>query len=81
MNAIPGISCLLAGGAFYLFPNISGLGLDSTTLAARLLDEEKVAVVPGVAFGSDPHMRLSYATSDEVLEKGAERIARFVGRL
>jgi aspartate aminotransferase len=81
MNAIPGISCLLAGGAFYLFPNISGLGLDSTTLAARLLDEEKVAVVPGVAFGSDAHMRLSYATSDEVLEKGAERIARFVGRL
>lgn len=78
MNAIPGVSCLLAGGAFYLFPNISGLGMDSTTLAARLLEEVKVAVVPGIAFGSDGHMRLSYATSDEVLDKGAERIARFV---
>ncbi|RKX35441.1 MAG: aspartate aminotransferase [Verrucomicrobia bacterium] len=81
MNEIPGISCLLAEGAFYLFPNVSGLGLDSTTLAARLLDEEKVAVVPGIAFGSDAHMRLSYATSDEVLEKGAERIAQFAGKL
>lgn len=81
MNAIPGISCLLAGGAFYLFPNISGLGLDSTALAARLLEEEKVAVVPGIAFGSDQHMRLSYATSDEVLDKGAERIARFAAKL
>jgi aspartate aminotransferase len=81
MNAIPGISCLLAGGAFYLFPNISGLGLDSTTLASRLLEEEKVAVVPGIAFGSDRHMRLSYATSDEILDKGAERIARFAATL
>ena len=81
MNAIPGISCLLAGGAFYLFPNISGLGLDSNTLSARVLEQEKVAVVPGIAFGSDAHMRLSYATSDEVLEKGAERIARFAGRV
>jgi aspartate aminotransferase len=80
MNAIPGISCLLAGGAFYLFPNISGLGMDSTTLAARLLDEEKVAVVPGIAFGSDRHMRLSYATSDKVLEKGTERIAQFAAK-
>jgi len=81
MNAIPGVSCLLGGGAFYLFPNISGLGLDSTTLASRLLEEEKVAVVPGIAFGSDQHMRLSYATSDEILEKGAERIARFAAGL
>ena len=81
MNAIPGISCLLAGGAFYLFPNISGLGMDSTNLAARLLEEANVAVVPGNAFGSDAHMRLSYATSDEIIEKGAERIAQFASRL
>jgi aspartate aminotransferase len=81
MNAIPGISCQLAGGAFYLFPNISGLGMDSTTLAARLLEEANVAVVPGIAFGSDAHMRLSYATSDTILEKGAQRIAAFVAKL
>ena len=55
--------------------------MDSTTLAARLLEEANVAVVPGIAFGSDAHMRLSYATSDQIIEKGAERIAQFVSGL
>ncbi|MEX2382412.1 MAG: pyridoxal phosphate-dependent aminotransferase [Opitutales bacterium] len=77
LNNLPGVKCLLAEGAFYLFPNVSGHGLSSTDFAARLLDEEKVAVVPGVAFGADAYVRLSYATSDDVIDKGIERLQRF----
>lgn len=77
LSAIPGITCQLAKGAFYLFPNIGSFGLDSTAFSAQLLEKEKVAIVPGVAFGADEYARLSYATSDEVIEKGIERIARF----
>lgn len=81
LAAIPGVRCHLACGAFYLFPDISAFGLGSSAFCARLLDEEKVAAVPGVAFGDDAALRLSYATSDAVIEKGAERLARFCGRL
>src|SRR5216110_1283405 len=62
-NNIPGISCVNAKGAFYLFPNISKLGLKSMDFSAKLLESEKVAVVPGVAFGADDYIRISYATS------------------
>jgi aspartate aminotransferase len=78
LNAIPGISCVNAKGAFYLFPNISATGLKSVDFCARLLAEEKVAAVPGVAFGADDYVRLTYATSMANLEKGLERIDRFV---
>lgn len=81
LNEIPGVQCLLPGGAFYVFPNISSFGLDSTAFASRLLDEEKVALVPGVAFGADDYVRLSYATSDEVIKKGLERLTRFCAGL
>ncbi len=81
LAAIPLMSCLLPGGAFYVFPNISGFGLDSSTFAARLLEREKVALVPGVAFGADDYLRLSYATSDAVIAKGLERIERFCAGL
>lgn len=81
LSAVPGVRCQLASGAFYLFPDISQTGLDSTTFASRVLEEEKVAVVPGMAFGDDRSIRLSYATSDAVIEKGAERIAAFCARL
>jgi aspartate aminotransferase len=77
LNSIPGISCVNARGAFYLFPNISGTGLKSSEFCARLLDAEKVAAVPGVAFGADDYLRLSYATSMTQIEKGLERIERF----
>lgn len=77
LNAIEGIRSLRAQGAFYLFPNIGSFGLSSTEFSARLLEEEKVAVVPGVAFGADEYVRLSYATSDDVIEKGLERLKRF----
>ncbi len=74
---IPGMECLLAQGAFYLFPDISRFGLPSQEFCSRLLEREKVAVVPGSAFGAEGHVRLSYATSDETLSKASERIARF----
>lgn len=77
LNGIPGISCVNAKGAFYLFPNISRTGLKSTDFCARLLEEEKVAAVPGIAFGADDYIRLSYATSMANIEKGLERLERF----
>lgn len=77
LNRIPGVSCLLAGGAFYLFPNISSFGLKDTDFCARLLEQEKVAAVPGSAFGAEGYLRLSYATSDEILRKGVDRLTRF----
>lgn len=90
LNKIEGISCLLPDGAFYVFPNISALlgkkyqeKLISTSmdLGALLLDEAKVAVVPGVEFGNDHYIRLSYATSMENIIKGVKRIAEFVSQL
>jgi aspartate aminotransferase len=77
LNSIPGISCVNAKGAFYLFPNISKLGLKSTEFCARLLDEQKVAAVPGVAFGADDYLRISYATSMANIEKGLDRLEKF----
>ncbi|RME91832.1 MAG: pyridoxal phosphate-dependent aminotransferase [Verrucomicrobia bacterium] len=81
LNAMPGISCVPAKGAFYLFPNIGKLGLSSTEFCSRLLEEEKVAAVPGVAFGADDCIRISYATSMANLAKGLDRMEQFVRRL
>jgi aspartate aminotransferase len=81
LNRIPGVSCLLAGGAFYLFPNISSFGLKDADFCARLLEQEKVAAVPGSAFGAEGYLRLSYATSDDILRKGVERLTRFCASL
>jgi aspartate aminotransferase len=77
LTAIPGVTCVLAEGAFYLFPNISGFGLTSLEFCDRLLEKEKVAAVPGSAFGAEGYLRLSYATSDEVIKKGLLRLDRF----
>jgi len=81
LNRIPGVSCLLAGGAFYLFPNISSFGLKDADFCARLLEQERVAAVPGSAFGAEGYLRLSYATSDDILRKGVERLTRFCASL
>jgi aspartate aminotransferase len=81
LNAIPGISCLLAQGAFYLFPNITSFGLKDSDFCARLLEQEKVAAVPGSAFGAEGYLRLSYATADAIIEKGVERLRRFCASL
>ena len=81
LNRIPGITCLLAEGAFYLFPNISSFGLKDLDFCNRLLDEQKVAAVPGSAFGAEGYLRLSYATSDEIIAKGVSRLAAFCAGL
>ena len=81
LKATPGITCQRSEGAFYLFPNISSCGLSSEEFSARLLEEEKVAVVSGHAFGAEGYVRLSYATSDEIIEKGLARIQNFCGKL
>ncbi len=81
LNKIPGITCLLAGGAFYLFPNISSFGLKDVEFCAKLLERENVAAVPGSAFGAEGYLRLSYATSDEMIRKGLERLVRFCAAL
>src|SRR5437660_8280661 len=77
MNSIPGVSCCNSKGAFYLFPNVSKLGLKSTDFCAKLLEQEKVAAVPGIAFGADDYLRLSYATGMANIEKGLDRLERF----
>ena len=61
-------------GAFYAFCRIDNLGLSSMDVCERLLNEVKVAAVPGKAFGSDRHIRLSFATSMKNIEKGMDRI-------
>ncbi len=81
LNAIPGVTCVNAKGAFYLFPNISGTGLKSVEFCARLLEQKKVAAVPGIAFGADDYLRISYATSLADIEKGLERMDQFVRAL
>ena len=79
LNKIPGITCMNPQGAFYVFPNVSSLYdgkkiCNSTDLAEYLLNEVDVGVVPGVAFGNDNHIRLSYAMSMKNIEEGIKRI-------
>jgi aspartate aminotransferase len=83
LNAIPGVTCALPDGAFYVFPDVSSLFgrsyggqalSNSSDFAAYLLDRANVAVIPGVDFGHDNHIRLSYATSLENIEEGLKRI-------
>ncbi|SDU09145.1 aspartate aminotransferase [Verrucomicrobium sp. GAS474] len=68
-------------GAFYILLNVAKTGLTSTQFAEKLLDKQNVAVVPGIAFGDDEVVRLSYATSRENIEKGLKRIGEFVAGL
>jgi aspartate aminotransferase len=81
LTAIPRVSCPKALGAFYLFPDVSGFGLSANEFATRLLKEKEVAVVPGEGFGAPGYIRLSYATSDAVIEKGVARIREFCAGL
>jgi aspartate aminotransferase len=80
LQSISGIQCARAQGAFYLFPKLGDYGMSSMDFSAQLLEEENVAVVPGEGFGAPGYMRLSYATSDDVIEKGLERLARFCAK-
>ncbi len=82
LNAIDGITCLKPKGAFYVFPNISGLGMKSKPFADMLLQDFGVAALSGTAFGQygEGHLRLSYANSEENLTKALERIAAAADR-
>ncbi|MGI6168569.1 MAG: pyridoxal phosphate-dependent aminotransferase [Christensenellales bacterium] len=90
INGIPGLSCPMPDGAFYVFMNISGaIGKQcggkaiqgSVDFSSLLLDQQKVAVVPGIAFGADSYVRLSYATSMENIIKGLSCIRLFMESL
>jgi aspartate aminotransferase len=90
LNAIPGVTCFKSTGAFYVFPNFSAVYgksfngktiSNSTEFAAYLLEEAKVALVPGVAFGADKYARLSYAISMENIKKGVDRIEAAIKNL
>jgi aspartate/methionine/tyrosine aminotransferase len=90
LQQIPGLSCFKPQGAFYLFPNVrsffdkefNGAPIrNSYGMAYYLLREAQLAVVPGDAFGADDYIRLSYATSMPILEKGFDRLARALGQL
>ena len=81
LNSINGLSCINSEGAFYLFPKVSGTGMQSGEFCERLLGEAKVAAVPGVAFGSDDYMRISYATSMDNIEQALDQLEQFVNSL
>jgi aspartate aminotransferase len=78
LNAIPGLSTAKPDGAFYLFPDISKTGLKSLEFCDTLLEKHQVAVIPGIAFGADNNIRLSYATDMATIEKGMDRLEKFV---
>ncbi len=89
LNAIDGVTCAMPEGAFYAYPNITGLlgrslggrvSTSSSELAANLLETIKIAVVPGEAFGTPGYFRLSYALGDDDLVEGLERLAKFVAQ-
>ncbi len=88
LDAIPGVSCVEPQGAFYAFPSLAGLlerpiqertAATTLELAALILEEARVAIVPGEAFGAPGYARFSYALSDEDLEEGLSRLAALAG--
>jgi aspartate aminotransferase len=94
LNALPGVSCVTPKGAFYAFANVSGLLgrswksaettvrlAGSVDVAAFLLEAARVAVVPGLDFGADTHVRLSYATSDALIGEGLARMGAAIREL
>ncbi len=92
LNALPGVACVMPKGAFYAFANVSGLfgrtvrGASaplrgSVDVTAFLLERARVAVVPGVDFGSDAHVRLSYATSEKLIGEGLARMGAAIREL
>ncbi|MEZ5366325.1 MAG: pyridoxal phosphate-dependent aminotransferase [Bryobacterales bacterium] len=86
LQAIPGVTCPMPGGAFYAYPNISSTfgrgGVNSALeFATKLLKEAHVATVPGEAFGTNEHIRISYAASMDDIKEGVARIAKFIDGL
>ena len=90
LNAIPGVHCLEPDGAFYCFPDVGKLIgksykgqpiTGSIQLSELLIDDFLLAAVPGEPFGAEGFLRLSFATSDEKIDKGLARLADFVSKL
>ena len=90
LNDMPGVRCLKPLGAFYVYPNVSGMYerhyagtilRNSSDFTTYLLERARIAVVPGIEFGNDQHVRISYATSLENIEKGMDRMAEAVRQL
>ncbi len=86
LATIPGITCTVPQGAFYVYPNVSAFigrrnAATASHIASRLLGEAHVVCVPGEAFGTDEHLRFSYATSADVIDKGIERMRSFFASL
>jgi aspartate aminotransferase len=85
-KTIPGLTCTVPQGAFYVYPNVTAFigkgGVKSASdLASKLLTEAHVVVVPGEAFGTNEHVRLSYAVSADVVDKGVERMREYFAKL
>jgi len=77
LTQIPGVTAVRPQGAFYVLANIGALGIKSQNFADRLLSKANVAIVPGIAFGDDRTVRLSYATSLDIIKSGVDRIEEF----
>jgi aspartate aminotransferase len=78
LQSIPGVTCLAPAGAFYMFPNIHQTGMSSLDFCEQLLEQYHVAAIPGVVFGADDYIRLSYATDLATIEKGMDRLRQFI---
>jgi aspartate aminotransferase len=81
LTSMKGITCARPAGAFYVFPDISSFGIPSITFSGKLLEQEKMTVVPGAPFGADGNIRLSYACSMANIEEGMIRLERFIKTL
>ncbi|MEM1587550.1 MAG: aminotransferase class I/II-fold pyridoxal phosphate-dependent enzyme, partial [Candidatus Bathyarchaeia archaeon] len=81
LNEIPGLNCIMPEGAFYVFPEITQTRLTSIKFTEKLLEEAGVAAVPGAAFGSDSHIRFSYAASMEEINEGMDRLEKFCRKI
>jgi aspartate/methionine/tyrosine aminotransferase len=81
LNALPGVTCRMPGGAFYAFPNITGTGVDAAALQKRMLEDAGVAVIAGTSFGAygEGYLRFSYANSVDNIEQALDRVARLLG--
>lgn len=81
VQAIEGLKCAKPDGAFYLWIDVSQMGMTSLEFCDALLEQQQVAVIPGIAFGADDHIRISYATDLPTIEKGMDRLDKFVRSL
>ena len=78
LQVIPGLSCAKPDGAFYVFVNIANTQLKSLEFCQQLLEQQQVATIPGLPFGADDHIRISYATDLTTIEKGMDRLTKFM---